>query len=264
MQDFLEDDYTPLFLERTTKGKTFTIVDEWCEGFLRSLQLWGPLQANDMSALENCLPPIRLFATDEGFAVLKKMETTEIESEQKHIAPLVRKLYRRFQKQRQRPDTRPCVCETARVGRNNDPLPAAAAKSSSDAVCIDCKSYGMPPDDPEWTDEHVKTGHYSNASGYVHGPVRRDQEYQDRQEILVKILIVRKKSGISKRSFDEQSIRDSDQDHLIAPLLQVFYSHRPPCSLSVVNMSRIPITTQSLKQNRTNWFAVAASFSVAG
>ena len=38
-------DFEPLFMERTVKGKKFTIVDEWCEGYLKGVALtrneWG-------------------------------------------------------------------------------------------------------------------------------------------------------------------------------------------------------------------------------
>ena len=43
----------------------------------------------------------------------------------------------------------------------------------------------------EWVEEQIKTGHYSNASDYVRDLIRRDQEYHDRRETLVKALIAK-------------------------------------------------------------------------
>ncbi len=61
-----------------------------------------------------------------------------------------------------------------------------------------------------WVEEQIKTGHYSNASDYVRDLIRRDQEYQDRRETLIKALIIGEKSGVSERSLEDiwQSVKD--------------------------------------------------------
>lgn len=43
---------------------------------------------------------------------------------------------------------------------------------------------------------------YSNASDYVRDLIRRDQEYQDKREALVKALIAGEQSGIATRSLE--------------------------------------------------------------
>ena len=43
MQRLNEDVYEALFIEHETEGKTFTIVDEWREGFLRGVNLWAAM-----------------------------------------------------------------------------------------------------------------------------------------------------------------------------------------------------------------------------
>lgn len=62
----------------------------------------------------------------------------------------------------------------------------------------------------EWVEEQIKTGHFSNASDYVRDLIRRDQEYQDRRETLIKALTVGEKSGLSDRSLEDiwQSVKD--------------------------------------------------------
>jgi len=54
-----------------------------------------------------------------------------------------------------------------------------------------------------WVEEQIKTGHFSNASDYVRDLIRRDQQYQDRRETLVKALIAGESSGVSERSLED-------------------------------------------------------------
>ena len=55
----------------------------------------------------------------------------------------------------------------------------------------------------EWVEEQIKTGHYSNASEYVRDLIRRDQEYHDRRETLVKALIAGENSGVSDHRLED-------------------------------------------------------------
>lgn len=55
----------------------------------------------------------------------------------------------------------------------------------------------------KWVEEQIKTGHFSNASDYVRDLIRRDQEYQDRREVLINALIAGENSGESERSLEE-------------------------------------------------------------
>ncbi|MCA1805774.1 MAG: type II toxin-antitoxin system ParD family antitoxin [Xanthomonadaceae bacterium] len=61
----------------------------------------------------------------------------------------------------------------------------------------------LPDPMKEWVEDQVKTGHYSNASDYVRDLIRRDQEYQDKREALIKALISGEQSGASKRTIEE-------------------------------------------------------------
>ena len=61
----------------------------------------------------------------------------------------------------------------------------------------------LPGPMKDWVEDQVKTGHYSNASDYVRGLIRRDQEYQDQREALIKALIDGEKSGVSSRTVEE-------------------------------------------------------------
>lgn len=54
-----------------------------------------------------------------------------------------------------------------------------------------------------WVEDQIATGHYSNASDYVRDLIRRDQEYQDKREMLIQALIAGENSGISSKSVDD-------------------------------------------------------------
>ena len=126
MQSMNEDDYEALFLEREAEGKTNTIVDEWCEGFLRGINLWGPLAAADAALTEDCIQVIRLFATEAGFAQLETMDENEIIAQQQLIEPAVRRLFRHFFEQRKQASA-PYIRDNLKVGRN-DPCPCGSGK----------------------------------------------------------------------------------------------------------------------------------------
>lgn len=55
----------------------------------------------------------------------------------------------------------------------------------------------------EWVEGQIESGHYSNASDYIRDLIRRDQEYKDKYNTLLKALKRGEKSGVSKRTIDE-------------------------------------------------------------
>ncbi len=61
----------------------------------------------------------------------------------------------------------------------------------------------LPDPMREWVEAQVESGLYSNASDYVRDLIRRDQEYKDKREVLLKALEAGEKSGVSKRTIDE-------------------------------------------------------------
>ncbi len=61
----------------------------------------------------------------------------------------------------------------------------------------------LPDPMKDWVEDQVKTGQYSNASDYVRDLIRRDQEYQEKHEALVKALVKGEKSGMSERTLKE-------------------------------------------------------------
>lgn len=126
MQGMNENVFEALFLERDVEGKTYTIVDEWCAGFLRGVRLWNALNPDDAAKTTECLQPVRLFATKEGFTTLETMSETEVIEHQALIEPAVRGLFQYFLAQR-RQAAAPFVHEDRKIGRNA-PCPCGSGK----------------------------------------------------------------------------------------------------------------------------------------
>ncbi len=126
MQSLNENEFEPLFLESEVDGKTYNIVDEWCNGFLRSLNLWGPQPSKDAAFIEECIQPVRLFATEAGFKQLDNMSEAEVIAQQQLIEPGVLRLFQHFFEQR-KPVTQSVVRDQPKVGRN-DPCPCGSGK----------------------------------------------------------------------------------------------------------------------------------------
>ncbi len=126
MEEMNEGHYEAMFMTREVDGRTYTIVDEWCEGFLRGINLWGPMPSADVIIMEKALEPIRLFATEGGFDRRKGLDVNEVEHHQQAIEPAVRELYQHFLVQRIQ-QGHPIVRDEPKIGRN-DPCPCGSGK----------------------------------------------------------------------------------------------------------------------------------------
>ena len=125
-QSLVDDTFQALFMEREVKGKLYTVVDEWCAGFLRGIKLWGPLSSADDMVVEAALQPMRLFAAEDAdWESLDAMDEQEIESLQQEVENNALKLYRHFL-QRRTPHREPMRAEPL-PGRN-DPCPCGSGK----------------------------------------------------------------------------------------------------------------------------------------
>ena len=62
--------FSPTFYIREVEGKTYTIVDEWCGGFLQGVALAGDAWQPLLDEKPGILRPFQLFATPEGWAEL--------------------------------------------------------------------------------------------------------------------------------------------------------------------------------------------------
>ena len=126
MQSLNENTFEALFLENKIEDKTYAVVDEWCDGFLRGLNLWGPQAEKETTFTEECIQPIRLFASETGFEQLAAMSDKEERTQQLLIEPNVRRLYQHFLEQR-KSVSQSVVRDSPKVGRN-DPCPCGSGK----------------------------------------------------------------------------------------------------------------------------------------
>ncbi len=124
--------FQPLFMENTSeeKNKTYLIVDEWCEGYMRGVTMVTDAWDVDGLKMKILLAPIRAFTMDSGWAGLGEMSNTEVENIQKAIAPNVDEIHAYWLKHREH-DT-PATAQTYRkdslaIGRN-DPCSCGSGK----------------------------------------------------------------------------------------------------------------------------------------
>ena len=62
--------FSPTFNIHEVEGKSYTIVDEWCSGFLQGIALAGDAWQPLLDEKPRVLRPFQLFATPEGWAEL--------------------------------------------------------------------------------------------------------------------------------------------------------------------------------------------------
>ncbi len=126
MSDFNGQEYEPLFLDGILPSSKLLNVDEWCEGFVKGLKLWGEVKPEAMKQLETCLYPIRHFCTDNGFEALSSMSDNVIYQLQSSIQPKVKALHNYFYKPIKRADTM-LIHAASKMGRN-DSCPCGSGK----------------------------------------------------------------------------------------------------------------------------------------
>ncbi|MES9992347.1 MAG: UPF0149 family protein [Candidatus Thiodiazotropha sp.] len=123
------DDFEPLYLQRQVDDMTYTIVDEWCEGYFRGTELSPEEWLAGGDKIATLLNPIFAFteATDwQGH----NQDDDEVITLQQAIAPSAREIHAYWLSRRSdmpyqdpAPDTR----NQPRVGRN-DPCPCGSGK----------------------------------------------------------------------------------------------------------------------------------------
>ncbi len=124
------EEFEPLFSYREVDNQEFTIVDEWCEGYMRGIKLALGLGATLDDATEELLIPIRAFTEAAAWPGHDLPEVAETERLQQSIAPNVRALHAYWLERRIEPDpliSGPYHRDSPRVGRN-DPCPCGSGK----------------------------------------------------------------------------------------------------------------------------------------
>lgn len=124
------ESFEPLFLEREVEGKTYTIVDEWCEGYLRGMALAaGQWEAGGME-MAVLLAPIRAFTGETDWRAHDLASSEETDNVRRAITPNVREIHAFWLERREHteaPASPPAQRAEPRVGRN-DPCPCGSGK----------------------------------------------------------------------------------------------------------------------------------------
>jgi len=122
------DDFEPLYLEREVEGETYTIVDEWCEGYRRGMQLTQHHWDKGGKEMAVLLTPLLAFTGETDWRGHDYADD-EVETIQRAIAPNVRAIHAFWLARRAEhtPAATPVRHSAPRVGRN-DPCPCGSGK----------------------------------------------------------------------------------------------------------------------------------------
>ena len=118
-------DFEPIFQESTFEGKINTIVDEWCEGYVRGVALAAEAWNAGGLPMDILLVPIRAFTSESDWRGHDLSTEVEIENVRNAIIPNVREIHAYWLARRDRPA--PSQRAEPRVGRN-DPCPCGSGK----------------------------------------------------------------------------------------------------------------------------------------
>jgi len=86
-------DFEPMFEERIVDGKTYTIVDEWCEGYMRGVALATEVWDRESIEMKILLAPIAAFTEEQDFYAHDNCTKEEFINLQNAITPNVRQIH---------------------------------------------------------------------------------------------------------------------------------------------------------------------------
>ena len=125
-------DFEPLFLEHITEDKTFTIVDEWCEGYMRGVMLTAEQWRLDKPEIKTYLEPIISFTVDRVVQTHNSFKGQEVINLHNAIKLNVREIHAYWLARREEQpiygsSELPVKHNKPRVGRN-EPCPCGSGK----------------------------------------------------------------------------------------------------------------------------------------
>ncbi len=123
------DTFEPLFMEHEIDGKTYSVVDEWCYGYMRGVDMDVEEWSIDDPVMQILLTPINIFGTEGGWEKLKAFNENETENIRSAITPNIREIYGYWLTYREQdmPAHLPVKRNEPRIGRN-DPCPCGSGK----------------------------------------------------------------------------------------------------------------------------------------
>jgi len=122
------EEFEPMFLYREVDGKTYTIVDEWCDGYARAVRLNFEDWHTEEEAMHRMLLPIFAFTEVTDWAG-HNYEPDEVRALQDSVVECVREIHAYWLARREElaPPGHTVRREGPRVGRN-DPCPCGSGK----------------------------------------------------------------------------------------------------------------------------------------
>ncbi len=118
--------FEPLFFEREVDGRTYTIVDEWCEGYMRAVRLDEAAWRSGGKEVDELLRPIRAFTEESGWTGHDLKPFGKIEQLQRQVTPNAEAIHAYWYSRRQ-PGPTPMRRDGPRIGRN-DPCPCGSGR----------------------------------------------------------------------------------------------------------------------------------------
>jgi len=94
------EEFEPLFMESMEDGKTYIMVDEWCEGYLRGMDLAADLWEEAGAEMEALTAPILAFTSASDWEV-DKQDPANSDELMEAITPNVREIHDWWLEQRQ-------------------------------------------------------------------------------------------------------------------------------------------------------------------
>jgi len=122
------DDFEPMFEEVVVNGKTYTIVDEWCEGYIRGVVLAAKQWELETIEMKILLAPIKAFQGEQALVTDDKFNEQEIGNLRLAITPNAREIHAFWLARRAEDTPRATVRRNEpKIGRN-DPCLCGSGK----------------------------------------------------------------------------------------------------------------------------------------
>jgi len=121
-----KEDFEPLFLQRQVDDKIYTIVDEWCEGYMRGVVLTAEQWQLDSLDMKILIAPILAFQGEQASITHAQYDQEEIDNIQQAITPNVREIHAYWLAQRVA-ETQSPIKHREKIGRN-EPCPCGSGK----------------------------------------------------------------------------------------------------------------------------------------
>ena len=125
------EDFEPIIFERRVEGKTYTVVDDWCEGYMRGVKLAADHWQLDDPEMRQLLAPIMAFQDIPGMEIQAPLSEPGIGALQDAIPDSIRKIHAYWLSRREPAPMSESpllpVRQPPKVGRN-DPCPCGSGR----------------------------------------------------------------------------------------------------------------------------------------